>query len=348
MKEMEELEKTFVQEADEIIAEMKKLPGGKIFAKAQEILLSDDYKDYASKPYLTTTQNQRYLSEVLPKNAQNVCVILGAGDTVFSLVSKKIKNIVALEINDLQSVVFSLRRAAIVTLSNSEFENFLLDIKSSYFLSHEIFEKVKKGFMKNEEEEKNFWNKFLNINYKDEISEYFIKGGLEHGDIYASRFALPYVKKRGVYNLVSNNLEETNLRIELKDALDFFGQSSETFDFIDITNILLFVYQMKCENKHKEFSKVVKLLKKVYENNLKPGGTMVLDYMFSISSKELESPVSKVTDGNINAQKSEAMYKNVYHALKEEFNVLETLQVTACCNPIPLKGKIDTVVYVRK
>ena len=28
MKEMEELEKTFVQEADEIIAEMKKLPGG--------------------------------------------------------------------------------------------------------------------------------------------------------------------------------------------------------------------------------------------------------------------------------------------------------------------------------
>ena len=27
-----------------------------------------------------------------------------------------------------------------------------------------------------------------------------------------------------------------------QDALDFFGQSSETFDFIDITNILLFVY----------------------------------------------------------------------------------------------------------
>lgn len=53
------------------------------------------------------------------------------------------------------------------------------------------------------------WNKFLNINYKDEISEYFIKWGLEHWEIYTqARYALPYVKKRGVYNLVSNNLEE--------------------------------------------------------------------------------------------------------------------------------------------
>lgn len=54
------------------------MPGGKVFAKAQEILLSDDDKYYASKPYMSTTQNQRYLTKVLTKNAQNVCVILGA------------------------------------------------------------------------------------------------------------------------------------------------------------------------------------------------------------------------------------------------------------------------------
>lgn len=130
-----------------MIAEIKEeMPGGKLFAKAQEILLSDDDKYYASKPYMSTTQNQRYLTKVLPKNAQNVCVILGAGDTIFQLASQGIKNIVALEINDLQEAVFKLRKAALFTLSNTEFENFLLDIESKDFLSKEILEKVKEGF----------------------------------------------------------------------------------------------------------------------------------------------------------------------------------------------------------
>lgn len=122
------------------------MPGGKLFAKAQEILLSDDDKYYASKPYMSTTQNQRYLTKILTKNAQNVCVILGAGDTIFQLASQGIKNIVALEINDLQEAVFKLRKAALFTLSNTEFENFLLDIESKDFLSKEILEKVKEGF----------------------------------------------------------------------------------------------------------------------------------------------------------------------------------------------------------
>lgn len=332
---------------EDFLVTIKELPGCKLFAKAQEILLSDDHKDYASKPYMTTTQNQRYLSEVLPKNAQNVCVILGSGDTIFQLASQGIKDVVALEINDLQEIVFKLRKAALFTLSNTEFENFLLDLESKDFLSKEILEKVKEGFME-DEEAKDFWDTFLELNLKEEICEYFIKGGLEHADLYTIRYALPYLKRRGVYNRARENLKESNLQIKVKDALDFFDEATEMFDFIDITNILMFVYQMKCNNEQKKFIEVVKKLKRIYKNNLKSGGTMVLDYMFSISPKELELPISKVTDGNTLALKVEELYKNVYNALKEEFSNLETLEVTACCTPIHLKGKIDTVVYVRK
>ena len=344
----EGLEGLFVKAADELIAEVRKMPGGELFAKAQEILLSDDDEYYVCKPYIATTQNQRYLLEVVPKHAKRVCVVLGAGDTIFQLASKGIKDIVAVEINDLQTVIFKLRKAALFTLTNTEFENFLLDLESKDFLSEEILEKVKRGFMEDEEKEMNFWDVFLELNLKEEIVEYFIKGGLEHADLYKRRYALPYLKRSGVYDLASKNLKESNLRIEVEDALEFFNKTTEMFDFIDITNILMFIYQIKCNNDQEKFEKVIKVLERIYKKNLKPGGTMVLDYMFSISPKELETSKSKIKDGSSIARKTEELYKNVYNALKKTFNTLETLQVTACCTPIPLRGDIDTVIYVRK
>lgn len=179
---MESLEKLLEKEADKLFEEWKKLPGGELLVKAQELLLSDDIEDYPNKPYLVTTQNQRYLAEVLPKNAQKVCVILGAGDTIFQLVSQGIKEIVALEINDVQEVVFKLRKAALLTLSNTEFENFLIDMESKDFLSEEILEKVEKGFM-NDDGGYVFWYDFLKFNEKEEMCEYFFKGGLDHTDL---------------------------------------------------------------------------------------------------------------------------------------------------------------------
>ena len=199
-----------------------------------------------------------------------------------------------------------------------------------------------------DEEKMEFWDIFLSLNRKEKICKYFIKGGLEHVDLYTIRYALPYLKRKGLYNLARKNLKESNLQIEVKDALDFLKETTKMFDFIDITNILMFVYQMQCNNDQKKFIEVVKLLKKIYENNLKLGGTMVLDYMFSIRPTKVESPISKVTESDILAMKVEELYKNIYNALKEEFNDLETLQVTACGNPTPLKGEVDTVVYVRK
>lgn len=344
---MESLEKLLEKEADKLFEEWKKLPGGELLVKAQELLLSDDIEDYPNKPYLVTTQNQRYLAEVLPKNAQKVCVILGAGDTIFQLVSQGIKEIVALEINDVQEVVFKLRKAALLTLSNTEFENFLIDMESKDFLSEEILEKVEKGFM-NDDGGYVFWYDFLKFNEKEEMCEYFFKGGLDHTDLYKCRYALPYLKRRGLYNRVQQNLPETNLQIIVKDAVEYLTETTELFDFIDITNILMFVYQVQCKDDQGKFCELVKELRIIYDKNVKSGGTMVLDYMFSITPKELDASESKVTNNDIFALKTESMYKNIYRALKEEFDNLETLQISSSCTAVPLTGSTDTVLYVRK
>lgn len=341
---MESLEK----EADKLFEEWKKLPGGELLVKAQELLLSDDIEDYHNKPYLVTTQNQRYLAEVLPKNAQKVCVILGAGDTIFQLVSQGIKEIVALEINDVQEVVFKLRKAALLTLSNTEFENFLIDMESKDFLSEEILEKVEKGFM-NDDGGYVFWYAFLKFNEKEEMCKYFFKGGLNHdADLCKCRYALPYLKRRGLYNRVQQNLAKTDLQIIVKDAVEYLTDTNELFEFIDITNILMFVYQVQCKDDQVKFRELVKELRIIYNKNVKPGGTMVLDYMFSITPRELESSKSKVTDNDVFALKTETMYKDIYRALKEEFDDLETLQISSSCTAVPLTGSTDTVLYVKK
>lgn len=344
---MELLEKLLEKEADKLFEEWKKLPGGELLVKAQELLLSDDIEDYPNKPYLVTTQNQRYLAEVLPKNAQKVCVILGAGDTIFQLVSQGIKEIVALEINDVQEVVFKLRKAALLTLSNTEFENFLIDMESKDFLSEEILEKVEKGFM-NDDGGYVFWYDFLKFNEKEEMCEYFFKGGLNHADLYKCRYALPYLKRRGLYNRVQQNLAKTDLQIVVKDAFEYFTDTNELFEFIDITNILMFVYQVQCKDDQVKFRELVKELRSIYDKNVKPGGTMVLDYMFSITPRELESSESKVTDNDVFALKTETMYKSIYRALKEEFDNLEILQISSSCTAVPLTGSTDTVLYVKK
>ena len=130
--------------------------------------------------------------------------------------------------------------------------------------------------------------------------------------------------------------------------MEYLTETTELFDFIDITNILMFVYQVQCKDDQGKFCELVKELRIIYDKNVKSGGTMVLDYMFSITPKELDASESKVTNNDIFALKTESMYKNIYRALKEEFDNLETLQISSSCTAVPLTGSTDTVLYVRK
>ena len=232
-------------------------------------------------------------------------------------------------------------------MSNTEFENFLIDMESKDFLSEEILEKVEKGFM-NDDGGYVFWYDFLKFNEKEEMCEYFFKGGLNHADLYKCRYALPYLKRRGLYNRVQQNLANTDLQIVVKDAFEYFTDTNELFEFIDITNILMFVYQVQCKDDQVKFRELVKELRIIYNKNVKPGGTMVLDYMFSITPKELESSESKVTDNDVFALKTETMYKSIYRALKEEFDNLEILQISSSRTAVPFTGSTDTALHVQK
>lgn len=343
----------------------KDAPEAELLNKAQSVILSDPGNLSAMnifRPYLTTTQNQRYLAQAVPANSKNACVILGAGDTLFQLLSQGIMDITALERNDLQILSYILRAASLDGLSNSEFEDFLLDFTGNHFLSKELFEKVKMHFDQKYETEKKFWTKFLTLNPVEDIKEYYIKGGLEQSDLYFARYALPYLSKKSKYYAVRERLKQAKIKVELSDAFDYLLNCTKQFDYIDITNILLLSFQLDYESNPVKFKDCVKKLRFIYDHCLKTGGTFVMDYMFGVTVKDLKSnntkiPIEKPNDPlkleayNYvveNVQYNKLVNANIFEALSEEFD-LETFEVQSTSTPATLMtGPSDTVVLSHK
>lgn len=80
----------------------------KLFLDAQELINNDGFLPniHVQKPFVSTTQNQQYLDETIENNVEKASIILGAGDTLFELVSCGVKNITAIEMNKFQILVY--------------------------------------------------------------------------------------------------------------------------------------------------------------------------------------------------------------------------------------------------
>lgn len=343
----------------------KDAPEAALLHKAQSVILSEPgvlSDTYFFRPYLTTTQNQRYLAKAVPAKAKDACVILGAGDTLFQLLSQGILDITAIERNDLQILSYLLRASALDSLSNNEFEDFLLDFTGNKFLSEELFLKVKDHFGEKFGTEKEFWSKFLALNPVEDIKEYYIKGGLEQSDLYAARYALPYLSKKSKYYDVREKLKQAKIKIELSDAFDYLLNCTRQFDYIDITNILLLSFQLDYESDPAKFKDCVKKIRFIYDNCLRTGGTFVMDYMFGVTVRDLKSDDIKIPIDNPkdslehmvydytveNVKHAKFVNASIFEALSEEFD-LETFEVQSTPTPATfMSGPSDTVVLSHK
>ena len=72
--------------------------------------------------------------------------------------------------------------------------------------------------------------------------------------------------------------------------------ASRQFDYIDFANILLFIGQDAInENNLDKLSEALEKIKLIYENNLKQGGTFVVDYMMGFEPKDLSKNGKSLT-----------------------------------------------------
>ena len=244
-------------------------PVCKYFDILQQIMIFDCYD---KKPYLNTTQNEQYMRNLIDENINKAFVVMGGSDPIFQLLAHDVLDIEAVDINEMQNLIFNLKKAAIRTLNNSEYESFFIDKDGIRFFSKDVFDYVKDGFKKEEKLEKNFWDLFFKTTDIDEIKQYFFKGGIESVPIDIARNSILFIKKKNLYYKIRENLEKSKIVVTTGDAVEYLTEeSSEKYDYIDITNILLFVYQQKSKEEFKDYIKKIKL---IYENSLKNNGTL--------------------------------------------------------------------------
>lgn len=305
---------------------------------ASNIMIFDNYE---KKPYLNTTENEQYMRNLINPNMSKAFVVMGGGDPIFQLLAHNIIDIDAVEINEMQNLIFSLKKAAFKTLNNSEYENFLIDRHSIKFLSKEVFNYVKDGFSKDEDIEKKFWSLFLEKADIEEIKQYFFKGGIECSPIDIARKNLLFIKKKNLYYKIRENIEKAKITIKNEDAVEYLTKTNEKYDYIDITNILLFIYQQQSKQ---QFIEYIKSLKTIYKNNLNNNGVLVLDYMFGIISDQL---LKQNLETNPNKKFQIEIYIEIYKILCEYFSINMT-NVEATPNATVLTGFSDVVVYTKK
>ena len=308
----------------------------------QEILMTDRND---LKPYLNTTQNQEYMRRLISENMNDAFVVLGGGDPIFQLLLNDVCNITAVDINEMQKLVFSLKKAAIKSLNLSAYEKFLIDCEGIHFLSNDIFKYVVDGFSKEESVERDIWETLFSIlNGKqllpgEGLKNCLFKGGVEGCSIEYARNCLQFIRKNRLYNKVRENLEKANITIKTGDFAEIIldeGSDSQ-YDYIDLTNILLFVYQSLGETSFKEY---MDKLMKIYDSKLRKDGVMVFDYLFGIDIEDLKGDIT-----------TSDIFKSVYYPttkkLQQTFDV-ETFKVDATPQASTLTGKNDTIIYKRK
>lgn len=299
---------------------------------------------YLLKPYLCGNENQSHIQGLIKPEYENACVVASSGNTVFEVVRNGITDITAVDVNELQILIFKLRLASALALNNVEFERFLLDLNFKGFLSFETYEKLIKRRIK-DVDTANFWSELLKFFPNQVIATSFVKGGLERTDIYNCKRMLPWLKNGGNYNAMRRNLMKAKIEIQICDIIEYLLRHPNLeFDYIDFSNILLYIYQEGTEQNYKKVSEALDNIKRIFEKNLKNGGTFAIDYMFGINKHDLLASNIKL---NSNQRLLRDLYFKVYNELSKEFP-LETIEIAKAGQATPLNGSTDMILVARK
>ncbi len=330
----------------------KNSAGADLIMKAQSIILDEDRAGIVDCPYLFPTHNHKYLNTALTDAIKKAFIILSSGDTLFELLLRGIKDITAVDRNDLQVLTYKLKIAAFKTLSAKDFEKFMINPYNTWFMHKDIAKRVTEA-LKNDEVAYNFWNTIF-INPPEDLAFNFFGGVL--GDDFKLKQSLTYLHNKPSFYELRDLIEKSNIKIEKSDAFNYLlTHPQEKFDYIDFNNILLFVFQLACECDLNKFQMVLEDMKDIYNKNLNVNGTMVLDYMFGTDVHDFERANRGRKLVYVNGRTISDLYKYSFEYFQKNFGAT-SFSVSPLMPPDAIFGTPigdvdiidDTVVLTRK
>lgn len=321
------------------------------------------------RPYLATTQNLSYIPKLA--RGERAFTILGSGDSVFQLVMCGFSRIAAAEVSPIQIAFFHLRLAAVKALNYKEFTDFLFRPNGKHFLSRDLYKKVRPYLGDCDKESKDALDQFFAqrlFSYAS-LAIYAInfKGGLEHCDDKTVAGTLTFMKSAKAYQELKRRLSETRITVLREDAMKFLAETNEAYDWIDLSNILLYYCQYVAPFGPECFREAIVGLSNAYENmpssiattggraaggagnETPPRPTMVFDYMFGVSKAELNSGKPQLRKGKTVVEHiSLEIYSETLAKLRSVFGKIEVLEARNLASAMPVKGPRDCVIYLQK
>ncbi len=302
------------------------------------------------KPYWAATQNLNYISDLSKKKDINrAFTILGSSDNIFELVRLGVPNIVATDINTFAKYIFYLKKAAIKTLSVKEYISFLLEPTSEEFFKRAVFEKkVIYGFNSDEEQYKEFWFNMFKYYDKRDILDSFVNSGFKHTKGEDRVNFMTYIQNKK-YEQVRENLTKTSIEIYDEDALEVLKNlENELFDWIDITNILLWVFQFDTQEDITLFRKYVEDLEAVIRERLSESGIFAIDYMFKTQDPKGLLKES-IKESSFLMNRINEVYSIIFRTINDYFSIstLKYRGVPSSLNSLEYNKVTDQLVLAR-
>ena len=320
----------------------------KVMMNSNPTLLSaGKYEIY--RPYFASTQNLNYISDLTKKmDIKSAFTILGSGEPVFELISQDVDNIIATDTNPFTKYIYYLKKAAIKTLSNKEYISFILDPYNNNFLSKKLIsEKVSSGFSKKEKDYLEFWDKILNYDSRELLIYGFFRPAFRYTKAEDRKLYSTYIHTKK-YNQLKEKIDSVNIKIYQEEAKELLDNLDESFDYIDITNILLFVVQ-QYDIDSKDFDTYMKDLKAIISKRLNDNGIFIIDYMFKTHNPK-QYLIDRTTKTNDLMSRINDIYSIIYRTVNEYFDV-QAVKYKAIPSTInnPVENKMpDQVVYTKK
>lgn len=243
-----------------------------------------EYYSLFDRMWPFTTINMK--EELAPFDLKNKkCItIQGSSDHIFELFLKQPSEIFGFDTNPLTEYYYYLKNAAFAVLETSEdflkffrWHDYPKFCKNNYqAFDKDIFQELEKYLIR---DAKIFWKELFECHSPIEIRSNLFNQYDETNN-QALYQALNYLSEEN-YQYIRENRDKINFHFENIDIRNLSASLTKNYDFITLSNIILYAHYMYKENHLQKFKELIGELSKKLNIN----GNIVVGYLYDIENE---------------------------------------------------------------
>lgn len=244
-----------------------------------------EYYGLFEKMWPFATINMKEYLKLFDLKDKKCITIQGSSDHILELFIKNPKEIIGVDINPLTEYYYYLKQASFAVLENSE--DFLKFFRwhdypqicknNIHAFDKDVFEEISKYLIG---EAKVFWEELF-ICYDAKQIRKGLFNEIDETNNKALYQVLNYLSEEN-YQYIRKNREKINYRFINTDIRNLNNYLTEKYDFITLSNIIIYAHYMYKNNPLKEFKKLIEYLSK----QLNKDGNIIVGYLYDIENEE--------------------------------------------------------------